>query len=101
MKNFRTYDLAMSFYRECVRIKINDGVIKNQFKRASLSIVLNLSEGVAKYSRNDRRRFYSISLGSTNEVLTLLDIMNHSNLYKQGNILKAHICNLIKNPGGV
>ncbi|MAZ49452.1 MAG: hypothetical protein CME65_12905 [Halobacteriovoraceae bacterium] len=65
-KNFRTYELAMDFYKECRKIKLN-GAMKNQFERASLSIVLNLSEGSGKPTRKDRARFYFIAYGSLKE----------------------------------
>ncbi len=44
MKNFRTYDLAKTFFQECQKVKLS-GAAKNQFERAVLSIVLNLAEG--------------------------------------------------------
>ena len=43
MKNFRTYNLAKNFYRNGQGLRFK-GAIRNQFERASLSIVLNLAE---------------------------------------------------------
>ena len=63
MKNFRTYELAVFLYKECQKIKVRNPVIRDQFERASLSIVLNLAEGSGKPSAKDRRRFYSFALG--------------------------------------
>ena len=36
--------------------------LKDQFKRAASSIVLNLAEGSAKPTAKDRKKFYYISL---------------------------------------
>ena len=69
-KNFRTYELAKDFYQECSKIKLN-GAMRNQFERASLSIVLNLSEGSAKPTKKDKARFYFIAYGSLKETLEL------------------------------
>ncbi len=52
MNNFRTHDVAMELYKECQKLKITNQAVKDQFDRASLSIVLNLAEGVGLPRRN-------------------------------------------------
>ncbi len=99
MKNFRTYQLALSLYQECQRIKIKNAVIRNQFERASLSIVLNLAEGSGRLSVNDKKRFYAIALGSLKETQCLLLLLNEQGLLTQSNHLNAMLINLIKSPG--
>lgn len=98
-KNFRTYELAMDFYKKCRKIKLN-GAMKNQFERASLSIVLNLSEGSGKPTRKDRARFYFISYGSLKETRTLLDLSGINKLDADADKLGAYIWKLAHNPGG-
>ena len=98
-KNFRTYELAKEFYLDCKRIKLS-GAMKNQFERASLSIVLNLSEGSAKPTRKDRARFYFIAYGSLKETRTLLDLSGSNELDFKADKLGAHIWKLAHNPGG-
>jgi four helix bundle protein len=49
--------------------------LRDQFDRASLSIVANIAEGAGKTARADKQRFYEIARGSTGETATLLDIM--------------------------
>ena len=100
MIKLKTYRLALEFYKEGRKLKIKNFPLKNQFERASLSIVLNIAEGVAKLSAKDRKRFYQISLGSLNETLVILEIMENNILIKKGNLVRAHLINLIKNPGG-
>ncbi len=46
--------------------------LRDQFLRASSSIALNLSEGSAKPTLKDRKRFYHIALGSVREAQTVL-----------------------------
>ncbi len=99
MKNFRTYQLARSLYQECRSVKLT-GCHKDQFDRAILSIILNLAEGSGKLTRKDRRRFYSMALGSLREVQALMDIHNYNQLFKSADRVGAHIYCLVQNPGG-
>ena len=93
MKTFRTYQLAKAFYHKASALDIK-GPMRDQFRRASLSIVLNLGEGSAKPTSKDRKRFYFIALGSLREVQCMLDIMNHRALIKDADILAAHLYRL-------
>lgn len=99
MKNFRTYELAKDFYQDCQKVKLT-GAMKNQFERASLSIVLNLSEGSAKPTRKDRAKFYFIASGSLKETRTLLDLSGIHELDSTADKLGAMIWKLAHNPGG-
>ena len=96
IRNFRTYDLAVLFFKNCKELKIK-GVAQNQFDRALLSIPLNLAEGSAKPSRKDRRKFYYIALGSLREVQVLLNLYGTSKLIDQADRLAAHLYRLCKN----
>ncbi len=100
MKNFRTYDLALDFYNTCQTRSIRNRVIKDQFDRASLSIVLNLAEGSGKPTTKDRRKFYSIAMGSLRETQALLKILNWKNELQASDRLGAFLFKLIQNPGG-
>ena len=53
LKNFRTYHLAVQLYHACEKVQARSH-LKDQLLRASLSIVLNLSEGSAKPTEKDR-----------------------------------------------
>ena len=61
MQKFKTYQLAINFYRNSNKLSLREP-LRNQFHRASLSIVLNLAEGSAKPTAKDRRKFYRIGL---------------------------------------
>jgi four helix bundle protein len=61
----------LSFLREN---KIIDNYIRDQLKRASISIVINIAEGSGKYSKADKRNFYTIARGSVYECVSLLEI---------------------------
>ena len=95
MKNFRTYNLAKNFYQAGQRLGFK-GAIRNQFERASLSVVLNLAEGSAKPSAKERRKFYYTALASFRETQAILDLTNHQEAIKQADILGAHLFRLCK-----
>ena len=48
---------------------------KNQLGRASLSIMLNIAEGSAKFSDRDRRNFYITARGSVFECSSLISFL--------------------------
>ena len=96
MKKFKTYKLATQFYGKTNSLNLK-GPMKNQFQRASLSIVLNLAEGSAKSSAKERKKFYEISLGSLREVQAILTLINHQNLIREADKLGAFLYKLCKN----
>ena len=73
MKNFRTFNLAVEFYRLQRELKLSRHE-QDQCQRASLSIALNLAEGRGKPTRRDQVRFFSIAMGSVREVQAILII---------------------------
>ena len=96
MKKLRTYKIAKEFYQNSKRLCLKEP-IKNQFQRATLSIVLNIAEGSAKPTAKERKRFYSISLGSLREVQAMLDLVDHKRLIKEADILGGFLYQLWKN----
>jgi four helix bundle protein len=67
-----------------------DRVIINQFKRASLSIPLNIAEGTSRYSKADRRHFYVIARGSAFECLAIFDILKDRNIISQDTYIDCY-----------
>ncbi len=56
-----------------------DPTTKDQLRRASFSIVLNLAEGSGRFSKPDRRNFFVISRSSIFECVAILDILKDEN----------------------
>jgi four helix bundle protein len=99
MKNFITYELAKQFYKDCQKLKLK-APLKDQFDRAILSVILNLAEGSAKPTQKDRRRFYSIAMGSLREIQAILDLCGHQQQLQQSDSVAACLFQLIQRPGG-
>ena len=98
VNNFRTYDLAVSFYYVCKKLSV-PSFLRNQLDRASSSIVLNLAEGDARQSCNDRKHFFHIAYGSLSERKAILVLATNDNASKAINLadsLGAHIYRLIQ-----
>jgi len=79
VKTFRTLDLAVEFYDLVEGMEVS-GNLRDQLHRADSSISLNLSEGNAKGSVNEKRHFFQTAYGSLREcqtVFRLLKIKDH------------------------
>ena len=97
MINFRTYNLAVEFYKATRELKLC-GSLKEQFSRASASIALNLAEGYGKPSKKDKNRFFHIAFGSARECFAILQLgeIKNPEILELANKLGAHLFKLIK-----
>ena len=73
MINLRCYGLAVEVYREVTRLDLK-GELRDQLKRASSSVVLNLAEGRGKRTKADRERFFTMAFGSIREMQAIADL---------------------------
>jgi len=55
--------------------KAIDPYIRDQLKRSSISMVINIAEGSGKFSKPDKRNFYTIARSSVYECVSLFDII--------------------------
>lgn len=79
MTTFRTLELSIEFFRLVEELEVK-GNLKDQLLRAASSISLNLSEGNAKGSVNEKRHFFQTAYASLREcqtVFRLLKLENH------------------------
>ncbi len=85
--NLDVYAKAKEFNKEILRFlresKGIDSYIRDQLKRASISIVINIAEGSGKFSKADKRNFYTIARGSVYECVSLIELVAD-----EGNISK-------------
>ncbi|MBL7764474.1 MAG: four helix bundle protein [Chitinophagaceae bacterium] len=82
-QNLEVYKKAKLFHQSCKQIiQTNklDHFVNDQLGRASFSIVLNIAEGSAKFSKPDRRNYFSTARGSVFECVAVLDILHDDNV---------------------
>lgn len=61
------------------------GVLADQLNRAALSIATNLAEGNGRFTKPDRRNFFTIARGSVQECVPLLEVARRRNLVNTSN----------------
>ena len=77
-ESLTVYQRAIEFVAwstQLAREKRIKGVVLDQFKRAMVSIPLNIAEGTGKHTPKDKARFYDIARGSALECGACLDVL--------------------------
>ena len=70
------YSANQDIYRFLNAINIIPSYAKNQLGRASLSVMLNIAEGSAKYTARDRRNFLVTARASAFECVALINFFH-------------------------
>lgn len=63
------------------------GYLTDQLNRAALSIATNIAGGNGRYTKPDRRNFFTIARGSTQECVPLLEIAPRRGLVQKQAVL--------------
>ena len=86
--------------------KKTTGFIADQLNRAAFSVALNIAEGSGRFSKADRRNFFTIARSSVFECIAILDIQKEQgfvtdiefeNLENQADELSRILFAMIKN----
>ncbi len=56
-----------------------DSYLRDQLRRASISVVINIAEGSGKFSKADKKNFYTTARGSVYECVSLFEIIQEEN----------------------
>jgi|GEM_PF-1635680 len=72
-ENFLSLEVAESLYQLVLNLKLKS-YLQNQLEHASSSVVLNLVEGNARRTLQDKRRFYNYALASAKEAKAVLKL---------------------------
>ena len=79
--------------------------LRDQFDRATSSILFNIGEGAGKTARIDKQRSYEIARGSATEAATQLDLLQIRSLitseqYKQARALLVRVAQMLSRMSG-
>ena len=85
------YQCAIEFLGICMQtvdeIPKGNAQLVDQFKRAAMSVALNIAEGAGKKSRVDCKRFFIIARGSAMECGAILDVTYKLGLANQDRVI--------------
>jgi four helix bundle protein len=97
MKTFRTLELAIEFHDQAEKIELV-GNLRDQLLRASSSIALKLSEGNAKRTEKEKKRYYHTAYASCQECKTILRLakVTDEEVVNTSDKLGAWLYNLMK-----
>jgi four helix bundle protein len=88
-ERLEVYQVALDFFDladevvEHLRNRGGRAHLADQLARASLSIVNNIAEGAGKFSRGDKRRYYTTSIGSSTECAAMFDVCRRRSLISE------------------
>ena len=68
--------INLMVYQTIRGLKNVDPFVIDQWKKASMSSVLNLAEGTGRMTPADKRHFYTISRGSVFECVAIIDLIH-------------------------
>jgi four helix bundle protein len=83
--------------------------VRDQLRRASHSIILNIAEGSAKSTKADRRNYFTVARASVFECVAIIDIMQteqklnkdeYNNLLSLANEISKMLFTMIQNLQG-
>jgi four helix bundle protein len=97
MKSFRALDMSVEFYELSEQSDIK-GNLREQLLRAASSISLNLSEGNAKRTVAEKKRYYHTAYASCQECKTILRLakIENSDINQVVDHLGASLYKLLK-----
>lgn len=78
------FSLALDFVVMAERIasetQRGNGELRDQLRRAALSVVLNIAEGAGEYSSKEKARFYRVAKRSAHECAALVEVYRRLSL---------------------
>ena len=95
LKDFRTYQLAVTLYRHAATLKLPSH-LKDQLVRAASSAALNTAEGAGRTTSKEQARFFDIAYASAREVQAVLDLAGDvpATIKQTADVLGAHLYRL-------
>ena len=94
-QNLHVYRCGIEFLALSAKIQgqlgKGDAELRDQLRRASLSIPLNIAEASGRVSANDRAKFFAVARGSTMECGAILDCIEILHPCCQEEVTKSRV----------
>ncbi|WP_438021228.1 four helix bundle protein [Sorangium sp. So ce315] len=94
-ENLDVYHCSIEFLtlalRLGARLPRGEAELRDQLKRAAMSVPLNIAEGAGKPTTADRVRFYAIARGSAMECGALVDVCRVAGFLPSGDAEEAKV----------
>jgi len=78
-EKLEVYQIAKGVVTDSLKIILTntqlDPYVKDQWKKASLDILLNLAEGTSRMTSADKKHFITVSRGAVFECVTILQVL--------------------------
>jgi four helix bundle protein len=103
-ENLDVYQCALRFLRLALQVTRSlprtESDLRDQLKRAAMSVPLNIAEGAGKPSAADRARYNGIARGSAMECGALLDVCSIASVitdqqYGEGKALLVRVVSML------
>ena len=82
-QKLKVYIKAKRFHLDCKALIIEnklDNYVTNQLGRASFSVPLNIAEGSGKFSKADRKNYFTTARSSVFECVAIVDLLGDQGL---------------------
>ncbi len=86
MQKLRCLNEATELYRMVKEVRLQP-FMRDQLLRATSSIALNLSEGNARRTLKDKRKFFNIAYASTREVQTICALEGLDEIFRKADLV--------------
>lgn len=87
-EKLEVYQKAKILNKEILKFLKNnkhlDYYLRDQLRRALISMVINIAEGSGKFSKADKKNFYTTAMGSVYECISLFEIILEEDQIAQG-----------------
>ena len=92
-EKFKAYQQSIHYWKITLvlidKIPSGNAGIRDQLKRAAMSISLNIAEGSGRIKEEDRKRFYGIARGSALECAAICDLLLELDSSLEGDIQRS------------
>ena len=69
-------EFNLEIKKDILSLEKLEKISRDPLRRASMSVMLNIAEGISRFSNADKRNFYVIARGTAFECVAIFDLLN-------------------------